>query len=291
MILSFLRFIIFHLCSHQYTYLIGMVLVRLSRWVRKITYKPNRSGKWLIVNFMGSIKMKVDIYSYMGGSIYWTGFHHLNELLFLRTYLTNNMVFADIGANQGEFSLYAASRLKEGTVLAFEPVASTRNLLIENNRLNNFSNIKIFDFGLSDIEAEIPIYTSLDHTAHAGRHEGLSSLYKSNDRSHIEQMVTVKNFDDIFYDKLAKLDFVKIDIEGAELFALRGMKNSLLKFKPLILIEINEETFNAAQYATKDLLEFLKEFNYEFYKIRRGKAYRINENEIELYGNYLLKPR
>ncbi|NBU90619.1 MAG: hypothetical protein EBS12_04115, partial [Flavobacteriia bacterium] len=67
-----------------------MVLVRLSRKLKKkfISYQKEFV---VIDNFMGNIQMRVDKNSYMGGSIYWNGFHHINELLFLKGFLKSDM--------------------------------------------------------------------------------------------------------------------------------------------------------------------------------------------------------
>ena len=119
---------------------------------------------------MGNIKMELDTNSYMGGSLFWSGFHHLNECLYLNSFLTNNMVFVDVGANQGEFSLFAASKIKEGKVWSFEPVSSNIKMLKKNIALNNFSQIELFEFGLLDEETDLPVYTSNDEILNSGRH-------------------------------------------------------------------------------------------------------------------------
>jgi FkbM family methyltransferase len=72
------------------------------------------------------------------------------------------MVFVDVGANQGEFSLFAASKIKEGKVWSFEPVSSNIKMLKKNIALNNFSQIELFEFGLLDEETDLPVYTSND---------------------------------------------------------------------------------------------------------------------------------
>lgn len=283
------RYITTKLCLSEKTYLLGMIFVRFSRFLRKFLFKPGSHENFKLVTFMGSILMKVNTNNYMGGSIFWTGFHQLNELLFLKYNLKENMVFIDVGANQGEFTLYGASLLRKGKVIAFEPVEKIRSQLMENIRLNNYQNVEVFTYGLSNENCTIPIYTSLEQNEYSGVNEGLSSLYKTQIRSHLEQLVEVKIFDIEFENRLNQIDLIKIDIEGAELYALKGMMRSIRKFKPLILIEINEETFNAAGYSTLDLIKFVNDNDYEFYKIRRGKLFKMNEAKMDLYGNYVLK--
>ncbi|MEZ4909563.1 MAG: FkbM family methyltransferase [Saprospiraceae bacterium] len=279
----------FLISSLPFGYYIGMLFVRLGRWFRIITYNTAKSD-FHTLKIFNHVKMKVDRYSYMGGSIFWTGFHHVNETLFLKKFLKPHMTFIDIGANQGEFSLIAASILKNGRILAFEPVSFQRDLLQKNKDLNDFNNIEIFSFGLSDKAGKLPIYTSTNTEIHHGIHEGLSSLYSSSERSEMQEIVDLKVFDDIFFDNLSRLDFIKIDVEGAELFALKGMTRSIQKYKPIILIEINEGTFKNAGYSTADVMEFFRSLNYKFFSIKRGEFISEPKIELEDWGNYIIQP-
>ena len=282
-----LRFFVCKFIVYKPFYLPSMVLVRLSRKLRYQYFNSNEE-KSLVNNSMGNIKMEVDKNSYMGGSIYWSGYHHINEILYLNKFLKNDMTFIDIGANQGEFSLFAASKLNNGKVISFEPVSKQYNYFIKNIELNNFKNIEINQYGLSDQISKLPVYTSLNKKIHGGTHEGLSTLYKSEERSEFEENIDLKIFDEEYKEKLSRLDFIKIDIEGAELFALKGMKNTIEKFKPDILIEINNDTFKSAGYTINDILYFLEIFNYKPFKIFRGNLYE-HKGDFSNWGNYIFK--
>ncbi|MBK9734235.1 MAG: FkbM family methyltransferase [Saprospiraceae bacterium] len=284
-----LRKISIFLISRDITYYPGMVSVRIGRKLREITYREGKNPDFQTIQMFKHIKIYVDRFSYMGGSIFWTGFHHLNEVLFLNKYLSPDMTFIDIGANQGEFTLLAASKLTSGHVLAFEPVSLQRKLLEKNKEINNFNNIKIFDYGLGDKLSQLPIYTSEDTNLHHGRHEGLSSLYSSSERNILQEIIDIKVFDDLFLNQLDRLDFIKIDIEGAELYALKGMIKSIQKFKPTVLIEINEDTFNSAGYHTSDVILFFKDYNYSFYKISKGHLIESKIQNFDKWGNYIAK--
>ena len=223
------------------TYLIGMIFIRIARKFRRKSYDSAKKSEFEIVaNCMGSVKMEVDKNSYMGGSIYWSGYHHVNEIIYLNSILKEGMTFIDIGANQGEFSLFAAEKIKNGRVISFEPVSFQFNLLKNNIAINKFENIEINKYGLSDEVGILPIYNSTNTVIHGGFHEGLSTLYKSDERANFQENVDLKIFDDEYFDKLDRFDFLKIDIEGAELYALKGMQKSLAKFKPEILIELSD---------------------------------------------------
>lgn len=283
------RSICYPIVSIPFLYLPGMVLVRLSRQLRHLFYKQGAPAEMRIVRCAGKQKMKVDRNSYMGGSIYWTGFHHLQELLYLDNRLKADMTFMDVGANQGEFALFAACKVPKGKVLAFEPVSTNRSLLNENIRLNALMNIEVFPFGLSDVKGSFPVYTSIATETFHGYHEGLSTLYPTDIRNVQEEMITVEAYDDYFRDVTHPVDFIKIDVEGAELFVLKGMKRLLEKYKPELLIEINEETFSSAGYATSDILDLLKPLGYAAYKVKRGNPKKISFTELAEWGNYIFR--
>src|SRR5579885_1779623 len=99
-------------------------------------YADDRSPWTVMCDFDGDLRLKIDRSSFIGSSIYWNGYSSLNELYLLGRLLEPHMVFVDVGANQGEFTLYAAKRLPAGKVLAFEPVEERYRHLIENVKMN-----------------------------------------------------------------------------------------------------------------------------------------------------------
>lgn len=286
-----LRFFSGKLLFNSSTYFFGMIFIRTGRKLKaSFSSKAYTEENVVVSDFAGNIKMKVDQNSYMGGSIFWCGFHHVAEILFLNHFLKEDSVFVDIGANQGEFSMFAAKRLKKGSVHSFEPVAKLFGRLETNKQLNQFTNIHTYNFGLSDKPGTLPIYTSTDTTLHSGWHEGLSTLYAKGDRNVVQQEVELKVFDHFFTNPLSRIDLIKIDIEGAELFALKGMKEHLIKFKPVILIEMNNDTFKAAGYSIEEMDDFLRTMGYNAHLIKRGNLIPVRQEEVFVnWANYVYK--
>lgn len=290
LIATVLRKIGYPLITKKGGYFIGMLFVRLGRQLRKRYFnKHGLTSEKRTISIFGDVQVEVELGSYMGGSLFWFGMHHVNEIIVLNKLLKSNFTFIDVGANQGEFTVFAASKLKHGKVIAFEPVQKQFSMLVKNVQLNAFNNVELNPYGLSDEIGEFPIFTSINSSVHSGVHEGLSSLFQSETRDVLEQVVQLKIFDDEYEKKLERFDVLKIDIEGAELFALRGMKKSLMKFKPLILIEINNETFNQAGYSSDDVINYLSTFGYEAYKIFRGKLIKVDCSKLDEWGNYIFK--
>ena len=78
-------------------------------------------------------------------------------------------------------------------------------------------------------------------------------------------MMTLDNY--IQENNIVKLDFIKCDIEGAEFMALKGGSISLLKFRPMLLLEINSDWTKAFNYTPNEILRYLHEIGYNSFTI------------------------
>jgi FkbM family methyltransferase len=243
----------------------------------------------LIDNIDKSISMHVDVAKAMGAAFYWMGFHEFNEWRYLHKFLKPEMVFLDIGANQGEYALFAAKRLTSGRVIAFEPVDFFYKILCDNKSLNKFDNILVLNNGLSDYEGSLPIF--MGASDQAGEHEGLATLYPTGVRSRFVQNVKLEVLDKIWDSlKTNRIDIVKIDVEGAELKVLLGMKDLIAKFKPHILIEMNEVTFQAAGYDKENIISFFTEFAYKPFVITKHGVLRA-AHALSSFSNIVFVPQ
>jgi FkbM family methyltransferase len=163
----------------------------------------------------------------------------------LDKYLDKDSVILDIGANIGTHSVYWGKITQTKKVYAFEPIITTYRILEKNIEINGlFTRIKAFNFGLGDkkTRAKIKNY-DLDNI-------GSTSL--EEDTNGDIEIHALDDIDEI--NNLARIDFVKIDVEGFEKYVLEGGKRTLLKHNPIIFIESfsGKDTFD---FAYKFLLE------------------------------------
>lgn len=179
---------------------------------------------------------------------------------------TQNKIYYDIGANYGYFCLKLAPKTRY--VYAFEPVSQTNEILLRNIKRNKLNNIIVYKLGLSDkkTSAEINLYRSSGH----------NSLFLRDDLkadpNHLvgQQVIDLVTLDDLIQEEgLNPPDLIKIDIEGGELYALRGAREVIKKYLPVLVIEYLEieETYQDAGYVRKDLLAELESHNYVIYGI------------------------
>ena len=179
------------------------------------------------------------------------------KLLYLKKINKGDVVF-DIGANIGYFTvLFSKLCGKNGEIHSFEPVPSTFQKLLQS--IESFDNVITSNKAAGDSIGLVDIYYNLNDFEKA-------SLIKS-DKLCVEKVkVPIITLDSYFNkSKLDRLDFVKCDVESYEFHAIKGFKNTLLKYKPKLSIEVtisNEER--------SSFFGLLQDIGYKnFYKIQK----------------------
>lgn len=166
-----------------------------------------------------------------------------------------NPIILDVGANIGNHSL--AFSLIANKVYAFEPTSIIFNMLENNITLNNITNVITINVGLSDIctQKDIHIYTL--------NNIGASSLEIDSNDSINETVKLITGDSFIEQQAIKKLDFIKMDIEGHELFAIKGLQKTIETFRPIVIMEWGN---NIAHFSQHNALEKLFK-NYHIYSI------------------------
>jgi FkbM family methyltransferase len=148
----------------------------------------------------------------------------------------------DIGANQGFYTILFAKLVgQEGKVFAFEPTSEFQKLSL-NIRVNRLHNVILERLALGNLEGETDMFVCLD--GYGSR----SSLRPPPDevpaRTIIER-VRITTLDAYVHTKrnlINRIDFCKIDVEGAELDLLHGGSGTINEFRPVIMIEVADVT-------------------------------------------------
>ena len=135
-------------------------------------------------------------------------------------------VVVDLGANIGYYTLLAARIVgSEGRVYAFEPDPLNFKLLVNNIKLNNFTNVITEEKAVSDKTGTLNLYLDAQDM-------GAHTLYETDKYKKIVIVESV-TLDDYFKGRECPVNIVKMDIEGAELAALKGMENIIKMNKGL----------------------------------------------------------
>lgn len=169
----------------------------------------------------------------------WGEFERKTEL-FILSHLENGCQFLDVGANFGYFSIVASQRSFNCNVRAVEPNPVVAQALRESVRANGLSSkVEILEMALSDESGLLPLISHKSNLglSHLGA-AGLGSKLVSEEATKVK----VEVWDEWIKhnDCSETTTIIKMDIEGAELKALVGMKTWLLTHKPAIVVEAND---------------------------------------------------
>lgn len=261
----------------------------LGHIVRQLSYQD----KWICIDdFDDNLKFNCRLNEHIGSHMYWRGAYSGSQLRVLDRVLQDGMIFIDVGANQGEFTLFAAKRLPNGHVFAFEPMGAMYQRLKRNIALNRFTNIDAIQIGLWSEQAERQIYVNDGKFDDGSVHEGLGTLFPTASRDVAVQQVPLTTLDAFLTDRgVARIDVLKIDVEGSELHVLRGAERSLRKFRPAILIEANRSNMTAGGSSIEELLGFLATW-YRFELIlKNGQTRVVNAEDLGEHQDLLCLPR
>lgn len=169
-------------------------------------------------------------------------------------------VIIDIGAHIGLFSVIASQVTgKTGKVYAFEPAPSTYALLQKTIVINHEEQvIESFQKAVGKENGKITFFISDDQADNSN-----SLVNYKEDRSLHGIDVAVTSIDNFVKEKnISKLNFIKIDVEGAEYDTLQGAANTLKNLKPVCIVAIHPEPIAAKGDRLEDIYDFIVACNY-----------------------------
>ena len=198
----------------------------------------------------------------------------------LRRIIKRGQVAIDIGANVGMYTLYL-SRLvgKEGHVYAFEPFKPTYELLSKTVERKGLENVSCFNNAIGERETQISL-----------------EIPKINNRRindpyvHLElgsegeiKMICLDDF--IRENVISDVAFIKVDVEGYEHFVFEGASETIKRFKPTILTEINTKWTKRYGKDPTDVEKLLNSFGYNGYVLNRNRFILSSVNHSK-YENF-----
>jgi FkbM family methyltransferase len=173
----------------------------------------------------------------------------VSEKLFLERFIQSGMIVADVGANQGIFTLLCARSVGSGTVFAFEPEPVLFDSLQGNVKRNRIENVKAFPKAAANTRSRAKFDRS---RLNSGDNRIVSD---TEERDQLVEVETIP-LDDVLGDH--QVNLLKIDTQGYELQVLRGC-TKLLERNPGICILLEFWPFGLTHYFTRpeELLSFL----------------------------------
>lgn len=181
----------------------------------------------------------------------------------------------DIGGNIGYYSI-ALAKGRNATIHAFEPIESTYKQFIANAYYNGVQDrVRINNFGLFDKSGELTFYVYKQDFGNASA----AIMHEEKDNEKI--VCKVERLDEyVKAQGVERIDFIKLDVEGAEIFALRGGLKSIEKHKPILFVEMLRKWAAKYDYHPNEIIEMLEGLGYEcYYACERDSALRLTRLE------------
>ena len=209
-----------------------------------------------------------------------------DELSIIKKYIKKGMVVCDVGANIGLFTLELARVVgNKGKVIAFEPDSSNFTLLKKNIKTNGYQNVELVQKAVSNSSGAVQLYYD---KAHHGGH----CIYNPHDGRYCTEVEAI-SLDDYFRYLDHKIDFIKIDVEGAECLVFSGMKE-LVKHNPgvIVLAEYSPHLLNKACFSARSFLDHVSRLEFSIFSVSDERP--ITDDDIiydSSYTNLLLKNR
>ena len=173
----------------------------------------------------------------------------------------SGMTVYDVGAFHGLLTLFFASRAK--AVFCFEPNSQNHKRLMENLMLNGVKNVQVHKVGVgSRRETRRMVGSPLTPGGASVDLETVAELMRTRVGTMIEEISLVTLDEELFQAGLPPPDFIKIDIEGWEIEALRGARKTLEVYRPALFLEMHGETTREKRRKVAEIVSFLWEINY-----------------------------
>jgi FkbM family methyltransferase len=211
------------------------------------------------------------------------------ETQFVKSLLRRDMTVVDVGAHHGLYTLLASKCVGwEGRVIAIEPSPRECARLEKHLRLNRCSNVDLVPCAAGEDPGEKDFFL-VD-----GSSDWCNSLRPpAVDEPTRTVRVRVRRVDEILSERrISKVDFVKLDVEGAELSVLYGAMQLLRREpRPAILAEVQDVRTAAWGYAAREIIQFLIRLDYRWFVIAaKGALLPINCNEDTYNANLVALP-
>jgi FkbM family methyltransferase len=198
-----------------------------------------------------------------------TGVWESTETHWILENIEEGDIFLDIGANVGYYTVIAARVVGDtGRVYAFEPDPASFAFLDRNVRLNGFQNVTLELKAASDQNGAIKLY--LDD-----RNKGDHRIYQTEkERPSVD--IEAVALDDYFRDDVGRIDFVKIDTQGAEMLILQGMQGIMRSNENVrMAVEFWPHGLSGLGGTAEGLLEILESHDFLFFDLGPGSGREV----------------
>jgi FkbM family methyltransferase len=223
----------------------------------------------------------------MGKNVRRRSFLEEAEQAFVRRFLAPGMTVFDVGAHQGLYTMLSSRSVgSAGRVTAFEPSPRERCRLRWNLLLNRCGNVRVEGFAAGNGEGKARLFVC------QGEETGCNSLrapvVSEKVRTVEVRMITLDRY--VQLHEIRRLDFIKLDVEGAELDVLRGARNLLGRFQPLVLCELADIRTRPWGYPSAEIFSRLAGCGYRWFSFGQDGGLVPSPKKEHFHENLLAVP-
>lgn len=168
-------------------------------------------------------------------------------------FLLNNVniddIFIDVGAHIGKYTVLIARRVSHGLVISLEPHPLNFKYLLNNIKLNSLNNVIALNYALSKESGKARLFVGISSETHSLRNNFnyCSGRYIEVNTITMDELIKKLNIN--------KVDWIKIDVEGAEIDVLMGARHVLSTLRPKLIVEVHRYNYN-------DFYLIMKKYDY-----------------------------
>ena len=242
--------------------------------------------------------MRLDLRSFTEQRAFFSGEYDGGIISRISNILTPGSIVLDIGANVGFYSIALGRKLKKlagsSQLWAFEPVKSNFDRLVNLVEINNLEEtVQPIQTALGNQEGEIQLQLSeldVSSGSKTGNAFWLKDIQSDQSQSSYSSPITkLDNF--VTQHNIKTCDFIKVDIEGAELEFLKGGLNFITMTRPIIYGEFSSFWVKEFGYSFLDIAQLAKSLDYNLYKqIGRKDFIEIKQPQIGI-SDVLMVPQ
>ena len=251
-----------------------IILQKPSDAIRSLRWKAISSGAHVDQLILSFPKFKLAVNVQDGGIASELAVEHSHEPVGTEVFLSilkDDMTVVEIGANIGYYTVQESCHRKLKRVIAIEPNPLSFELLKENVQINDCQDVSVFNMGISDVDGVRPFYISKH--ANSGSMTAQAEYARKLD-------IPVAKLDTLMdRENIEHVDVIRMDVEGHEVSALRGMLETLKRDTPWICMEYHAPEIQADE--REIFISTLKALNYEL------KCFMFRSDDSPIFGQML----
>lgn len=233
-------------------------------------------------------KIFINTKEFIGWNIFFLGSYERDTNIILSQTVKAGFHVIEAGAHIGSETLLIANFVGgTGKVYAFEPNPMVKRDLNINIQLNNLEKVvEIPECALGENNADIDFFVNQASEPN----QGMSSKYKFD-----SNLFTIKVKQEtidfwVASNSIPKIDYIKMDVQGAELDIISGAQNTIDKYRPIIFTEADESALSDGKNTLELLYDALSDLNYSVFLVcAKGERKHLNKQTLKA-GNWIAFP-